>query len=146
MGLISPGDLRELRSFQNSLMEASCRVERHYRGEDGNLDTTTGLEDASGYTEVYSGLCRYSTARGGAIIVLGDGTYAPQSVNVFIPWDAALPLWGDTVVLTAAPDPAAVGAVLIVQDVEKTQYLTARKLTCTTQQQTGQHEMDPETP
>jgi len=143
MGLISPGDLRELRSFQNSLMEAECRIERHYRGDDGNLDPVTGLEDTSGYGTVFEGACRYSTARGGAIVILGDGTYAPQSVSVFIPWDAPLPKWGDTVVITAGPDPAVIGMVLIVQDVERTQYLTARKMSCTTHQETSQFETEP---
>jgi len=142
-GLISPGDLRELRSFQNSLMEATCRIERHYRGEDGNLDPTTGLEDASPNVTLYTGACRYSTARGGAIVVLGDGTYAPQSVSVYIPWDAPQPLWGDTVVITDAPDPAVIGATLIVQDVERTQYLTARKLSCRTHQETTRNETAP---
>jgi len=138
VSLISPGDMRELRSFQNSLMESACRFERHPYSGDSDFDETTGIAAESVSEVIYTGPCRYTTARGGGIIVLGDGTVPPQDVHIFTPWDSAPPMFGDIAIITAAPDPRAVGITLQVRDVEFTQYLTARKSSCRTFQPIAQ--------
>lgn len=143
--LISPGDLRELRAFEGSLMEARCRITRQHHGVETELDEETGLEPALGGDVIYEGVCRYTTARGGGSIVLGDGSRAPQQVRFSIPWDAPMPMKVDMVEMLDAPDPGIVDAVFVVDDVEKTQYLTARKFTATTfQPKSTHHRPEPE--
>lgn len=128
--VISASDLNELRAFQNSLMEATCRIDRPLNGE-RVLNEDTGMMERPEQRFIFEGVCRYATTRGPGIIAAGEGVAVVGTTDIFIPWDAPIvPQVDDLVTITEAPDPPIVGKTFTVLFVPQTQYLTARKMVC----------------
>lgn len=118
------------RSFAESQMTASCRI--NVKGDGGNVtDPETGEVTTPAGDLVYEGKCRVRPAGGqGSDVDTGGAELARFDYIVSVPFAVVGVLEGHRVTVTGSPDPALVGRVVEVRQVDRGDHITARRLSC----------------
>jgi hypothetical protein len=114
-------------SFAESLMSATCEL-REREGDPVTDPNTLETTIAPGAL-VYAGRCHIRPG-GGAPIVIEGGEAFTYDFQVSLPAATTGVTGGQLLTVTDSPDPDLIGRVLEVQEVDRGDYRTARRLQC----------------
>lgn len=104
---------RSARRDMGRILTDSCTIRRH---SDQTFDPVTGTYTPT-LTVVYSGPCRVqSTGVGDQVVVAGGQAVSLRTMKITVPWNVSDVALEDRVVIDQSPDPALVGAELVVRD------------------------------
>lgn len=114
-------------AFAESLMTATCQVNE--RGGDPITDPNTGETTPELGGLVYAGRCHIRPG-GGSPVVIEGGEAFTYDFQVSLPAATTGVTGGQLLTVTGSPDPDLIGRVLEVEQVDRGDYRTARRLQC----------------
>lgn len=114
-------------AFAESLMSATCEV-REREGEPVT-DPNTGETTIPAGALVYAGRCHIRPG-GGSPVVIEGGEAFTYDFQVSLPAAVSGVTGGQLLTVTDSPDPDLIGRVLEVEQVDRGDYRTARRLQC----------------
>lgn len=114
-------------AFAESLMSATCELRE--REGDPVTDPNTGEATVPVGALVYAGRCHIRPGGGSPVVVEGGEAFS-YDFQVSLPATVSGATGGQLLTVTGSPDPDLIGRVLEVQEVDRGDYRTARRLQC----------------
>lgn len=129
---ITGRDLKALRKLSSDWMRSECRVFRAVSPTFNPADPLgTSFADPGSDTTIYEGKCRVTPSGPGTEMMIGDELVVMRNVAIYLPWDAAVPMVDDFVLVTASSlDSELEGRQFRVAGVRSHQENVSRELTC----------------
>lgn len=129
---ITPRDLNALRQLSSDWMASECKVFRAVAPVfDPDDPLGTSFTDPNTDVVLYEGVCRVTPSGPGTEVMIGDELVVMRNVAIYLPWDAAVPMVDDFVLVTASSlDSELEGRQFRIAGVRAHQENVSRELTC----------------